>query len=307
MKCFLSSTYVDLKVHREFAAQAIERLGQQGIRMEAFGARSEDATTACVQEIEDSDAFFGIYAHRYGYIARGSSISITEREFDVARKHHKSTFCFVIDEDFPWPPKFIDLGSARSKLSAFKEKVSKNVIHDTFTTPDDLAYKVAAALGRFLTTQKVKDRLEKISSSNEVSTEQGRDQVSRRAARLESLIRGAKVVLVNDAPLSMKGVISILEELHVNVKTVTTSEEAISTIDRGSYDVIISDMRRGATADEGLRFLKVLRQNGNMTPTIFTVRRYEPQLGTPPYAFGITNRVDELLNLLFDVFERVRD
>jgi hypothetical protein len=25
------------------------------------------------------------------------------------------------------------------------------------------------------------------------------------------------------------------------------------------------------------------------------------------YAFGITNRVDELLNLLFDVLERVRD
>ena len=76
----------------------------------------------CVKEIEESDAFFGVYAHRYGYIARGSSISITEREFDVARKSHKPTFCFVIDEDFPWPPKFIDAGPARSKLKTFQRE-----------------------------------------------------------------------------------------------------------------------------------------------------------------------------------------
>jgi hypothetical protein len=44
MKIFLSSTYEDLKEHRAKAAQAIERLGQQGIRMEVFGARSEEAT-----------------------------------------------------------------------------------------------------------------------------------------------------------------------------------------------------------------------------------------------------------------------
>jgi CheY-like chemotaxis protein len=283
MKCFLSSTYVDLKVHREFAAQAIERLGQQGIRMEAFGARSEDATTACVKEIEESDAFFGIYAHRYGYIARGSSISITERKFDVARKNHKPTFCFIIDEDFPWPPKLIDPGPERSKLTTFKEKISRNVIRDIFTTPDDLAYKVAAALGRFLTTQKVKEGLNNIPSSEKVSTKQGRDQVSRRAARLESLIRGAKVILVNDFPSEMSGVIDILEGLNVNVKVVETSQQAISTMERGSYDVIISDMRRGTTADEGLQFLKLLRQKGNVTPTIFTVGNYEPQRGTPAY------------------------
>ena len=38
MRLFLSSTYEDLAVHRQMAAQALERLGQQGIRMEVFGA-----------------------------------------------------------------------------------------------------------------------------------------------------------------------------------------------------------------------------------------------------------------------------
>jgi CheY-like chemotaxis protein len=132
-----------------------------------------------------------------------------------------------------------------------------------------------------------------------VSTEQGRDQVSRRAARLQPLIHGARVIVVNDVPSEMKGVIDLLKDLGIVVKVVTTTQEALITIDRGSYDVIVSDMLRGTTADEGLRFLKMLRQNGNVTPTIFTVGRYEPERGTPPYAFGITNRIDELLNLLF--------
>ena len=56
----------------------------------------------------------------------------------------------------------------------------------------------------------------------------------------------------------------------------------------------------------GMRFLDSIRRNGLLRPTIFTAGNYEPERGTPPYAFGITNRVDELLNLLFDALERGR-
>jgi hypothetical protein len=93
MKVFLSSTYQDLVEYRAKAAQAIERLGQQGIRMEVFGARAEEASDACVGEIEASDAFVGIYAHRYGYVPSNSTISITEREFNFAQEKKKPAFC----------------------------------------------------------------------------------------------------------------------------------------------------------------------------------------------------------------------
>lgn len=65
-------------------------------------------------------------------------------------------------------------------------------------------------------------------------------------------------------------------------------------------------MRRGQVADEGIRFFKRMRQVGLHHLIIFTAGQYQPERGTPPYAFGITNRVDELLNLLFDILERVR-
>jgi hypothetical protein len=144
MKIFLSSTYEDLREHRAKTAQAIERLGQQGIRMEVFGARPSDATNVSLDEVEASGAFLGIYAHRYGYVPQGSSISITEQEFDFAHEHRIPTFCFLVDEAFPWSPKFIELEPGQSKLKQFKEKVLAAVTCDNFTTADDLGYKVAA-------------------------------------------------------------------------------------------------------------------------------------------------------------------
>jgi len=306
MKVFLSSTYEDLREHRAKAAQAIERLGQHDIRMEVFGARPDDATGVSRDEIEASDAFCGIYAHRYGYVPAGSSVSITEQEFDFAQERQKPTFCFVVDDEFRWSPKFIEPDPGQSKLKLFKQRVTNTVVRDTFTTPDDLAYKIASSLGRFLITRKVKEELESIPASDRVSTQQGRDQVSRRAARLQTLIRGARVLLVNDVPAEMQHVIAILRALGIDVEVVTTTQEALSRLHHDAYDVIVSDMRRGTSVDEGLRFLARMRQDRIHPPTIFTVGQHQPDRGTPAYAFGITNRVDELLNLLFDAIERGR-
>jgi hypothetical protein len=92
----------------------------------------------------------------------------------------------------------------QSKLEAFKDRIKTRVVRNTFTTPEDLAYKVAASLGRFLITSKVKAELEDIPRSNDVSTEHGRNQVARRAARLQPIIRGGRVLLVNDFPAEME-------------------------------------------------------------------------------------------------------
>jgi hypothetical protein len=94
-------------------------------------------------------------------------------------------------------PRHIEPEPGQSKLKAFKDRIKTSVVRDTFTTPEDLAYKVAASLGRFLI---VKAELEDIPRSNDVSTEHGRDQVARRAARLQPIIRGGRVLVVNDFP-----------------------------------------------------------------------------------------------------------
>ncbi|MFN8411434.1 MAG: DUF4062 domain-containing protein [Anaerolineales bacterium] len=146
MKVFISSTYKDLIEHRKAAHDALEKLGLHVIWMEAFGARPEESTEACLNEIEESDLFIGIYAYRYGYIPIGLDISITEQEFDHAQELDKPTFGFVVDEDHAWSPKHIE-HNQKDKLDAFLSKVKKHPV-DFFTTPDNLAQKIVSSIGR---------------------------------------------------------------------------------------------------------------------------------------------------------------
>lgn len=306
MKIFISSTYQDLIDHRKKTAEAVERLGQQGICMEVFGSRPDGATEICRQEIEESDIFVGIYAYRYGHIPPGSDLSITEMEYNFAVDRKKPAFCFFVDDDYPWRPAFIDGEPGRSKLQAFKGRIGASLVRDTFTTPMELAFKVAASIGRYLFTKAVKEQLDRTAEKQPVGTEQSRNQVARRAERLSSIINGSRILLVNDIPSQMSNVIRILESVGISVMIASSTSQALSLLSANSFDLVISDMRRGNVPDEGLRFLREMRDRGLHRPTILTVGQYDPDRGTPPYAFGITNRVDNLLNLTFDVLERVR-
>jgi hypothetical protein len=49
-----------------------------------------------------------------------------------------------------------------------------------------------------------------------------------------------------------------------------------------------------------------MRAEGWRIPVILTLLRFDPARGTPPFAFGITNRIDEMLNLVCDALARER-
>jgi len=118
--------------------------------METFGARPDEASQACFAEIEGSDLFVGIYAKRYGFVPADSQISITEAEFDYAFKLRRPTFCFFMDDEYPWPPEFVEPQPAAAQLGRFKSRVEGLVVGDYFTTPDVLASRVASSIGRYL-------------------------------------------------------------------------------------------------------------------------------------------------------------
>ncbi|MBN8442944.1 MAG: DUF4062 domain-containing protein [Thauera sp.] len=306
MRIFLSSTYRDLIEYRAAGAGALERLGQQGIRMEVFGARPTDATRACLEEIAESDALVGIYAHRYGHVPEGQTVSITEQEFEFARSKPLPLFCFLIDDEQLWLPKYIDGEPNRTALLSFKSRMQSQVVTEVVSTPHDFAFKLASSVGRFLLTKKVKETLDQALGSGTRRSESGSSQVARRAARLAQVIAGAQVLLVNDVPEQMNHVVSLMEQLKIDITIETTSDAALASLGSKRFDAVISDMERFGVQDEGLRFLERLRRLPSTPPVIFTVGAYRPDRGIPTYAFGITNRVDECLNLLFDALERAR-
>ena len=133
-----------------------------------------------------------------------------------------------------------------------------------------------------------------------------RSQVARRAQRLSTIVEGAQVLIVNDNPRDMLTFEQILRNLGMQVDVARTTEGALENMDGRIYDVVISDMERNGVPDAGQRFLEEALRRATNRPTIFGIREFDPSRGVPPYAFGITNRTDELLNLVFDVLERAK-
>lgn len=156
MKVFISSTYTDLVDHRTALNHVLQRMAIRFVAMEFFGSRADEALPACKKEIEQSDILVGVYAWRYGWQATPGSPSITEEEFDFARRLGKRCLCYLVDPEFPWPPKHIDKADSAERLAKLKGKVSA-LVRSQFTTPENLAMQVVADLARELTSGVSKD------------------------------------------------------------------------------------------------------------------------------------------------------
>lgn len=150
-RIFLSSTFNDLKDYRLIVQNAIRQLGAVDVSMEHFGARDERPLEACINIIQkESDLFVGIYAHRYGYIPDDQLLSITEMEYKSASDINLPRFIYIIDENQPWLPAYIDGGENKAKFDIFKKHLLKHHICQSFGSGDQLATKVVADIGRHI-------------------------------------------------------------------------------------------------------------------------------------------------------------
>ncbi|MBN2089117.1 DUF4062 domain-containing protein [candidate division KSB1 bacterium] len=148
MRVFISSTSQDLKEYRMAVRDIMLRLEHLPIMMEYMGAGKNPPKDECIKKVYESDVYVGIFAHRYGYIPPGESISITEIEYQAAVKAKKEIFCFIIDPKFPWPEKNKDF---EPRLDRFIKEIRENYTVEFFTTPEDLAVMVNQAISKLET------------------------------------------------------------------------------------------------------------------------------------------------------------
>ena len=145
---FLSSTARDLRDYRDAAYQAIEGLGgdYHCVRMENFGARNWQADDFCRAEVAKCDVLVGIVGHLHGRCPKGSEQSYTEREYEAAVAANVPRLMFLAPEDFSFPANLIEPDEKRQRQRAFRERVSRERIPDTFSSPADLAGGVVQAI-----------------------------------------------------------------------------------------------------------------------------------------------------------------
>ena len=128
--------------------------------------------------------------------------------------------------------------------------------------------------------------------------------VARRARYVRPLLRGARVLWVDDNPSNNLYERTALASLDISVDLALSTEEALYMTSRLQYDLVLSDMNRAGNVNAGTELLDHLKPQKAATPLVFYVGQIDRQRTVPLGAFGITNRPDELFHYVFDVLER---
>lgn len=130
--------------------------------------------------------------------------------------------------------------------------------------------------------------------------------VMERASRHLGLLQRAKILWVDDVPDNNFNEIKMLHQLRTDVTTARSTDEAVALMEKQTFDIVLSDLKRGDDDLAGLTMLGRLKDSHPGLPVIFYVGEYDPARGTPPFAFGLTNRPDEMLHLVLDILERTK-
>jgi CheY-like chemotaxis protein len=132
----------------------------------------------------------------------------------------------------------------------------------------------------------------------------GLPSAQKRASVVQPLIRGRRVLWVDDQPSNNFYERMALAEMGLNVDVALSSEEGLRTATYLPPDVIVSDMERSGQPEAGMEFLHAVRAHGIRSPVIFYIGDVNEARGVPVSAFAITDRPDSVLHLVLDALER---
>ncbi len=149
-KIYVSSTYLDLQDCRRQVELVIRRMGHEDVAMEYYVAEDQRPVDKCLADVAACDVYVGVFAWRYGWVPKKDNpdkLSITEMEYRQAIKHGKPCWVFLLSDEAPWPPKFIDKN--RKKIEKLRDGVSAEHLAGYFKSVDDLGRLVAEAIHKY--------------------------------------------------------------------------------------------------------------------------------------------------------------
>jgi len=152
----------------------------------------------------------------------------------------------------------------------------------------------------------LEERLEEAAEKQQVIVTPAQvEALMKRVSREGALVKGMRVLWVDDNPNNNTNEVLFLQGLGVNTTKSTTTADAITKMARGRrFDLVISDMVRAGDAQAGLALRDNMRAAATQIPLVIYCGTDQRGQDRPADLFGITNRPDELLHLVFDARER---
>jgi hypothetical protein len=144
----ISSTILDLPEHREEVKEACLQQQMFPDMMEHLPASASDAIAVSLKKVDDADIYVGIFAHRYGHVPNGHTISITEMEYRRAVERGIDRLIFLIHDQHQILIESVDFDHVE-KLRALKELLLTENTVNFFRTPEDLRAHVLNSLSHY--------------------------------------------------------------------------------------------------------------------------------------------------------------
>ncbi|MET3974048.1 DUF4062 domain-containing protein [Cellulosimicrobium sp. 4261] len=198
---FVSSTYRDLTEERQAVVTTLLEVDAFPAGMELFPATDDDAWTLIESVINDSDYYLLVIGGKYGSVDATLDISYTEREYDTAVKLGKPIMAFLHGEPgtLTFNASEID-PDRRAKLEAFRKKVQASRHVKYWTSPEDLAGKVARTWHSFTKRYPATGWIRADQASSRESLEE-LTKANREIERLRSLLERTRT----EAPAGTQG------------------------------------------------------------------------------------------------------
>jgi hypothetical protein len=151
-KAFVSSTYLDLKEHRKHVIDALRKAGIHVDSMEDWTADDNEPQAVSQKRVEGCDLCVLLVGLRRGHVPHGSSLSITQMEYEAARNLNMKILVYLFDDrgDYLWPRRFDEL-QTEAGIRAWRQELGQRHVCTFFDhDPKTLGEKVLAAVSRWL-------------------------------------------------------------------------------------------------------------------------------------------------------------
>jgi len=160
----VSSTFTDLKEHRQQAIEAIQKLGYMPRVMEYSGAQAEaDVIDTSLAMVREAAAYVGVISLKYGQTPydrdrNPKRLSVTELEFNEAMRLGRPVVLFIMGDDHPVrkadiesdPKKMGKLNKFRERAKRMREGSEVQRIYEVFDSLDQFSKAAAPAIGNLI-------------------------------------------------------------------------------------------------------------------------------------------------------------
>ena len=117
---------------------------------------------------------------------------------------------------------------------------------------------------------------------------------------LDNMI-GKSVLWVDDNPANNELAVRALRKFQLDVEQATSTEAALAAMDRRSFDLVISDMGRGADMRAGYGLLKLIRDRGDKIPFFIFAGLDKPEFRREAAERGAQLSTNDMLELVDNV------